>query len=423
MSQAETGLGFEINEFGNIYLKETFVKTKPSFKFSSHLLVSTLIASSFLMVNCNKGGGRDAVKSKTTAGKANDPNKKTATSASGDGTVAQKDEPKNTKQCSADILKAYAPVNSEYNRVKKLHEKNKTAASPEKLKVEFEKVLAVCDTLGESFDKENIKDCALPNKANLPKAPNQCLIIADLLFKEDGTKTPYLKLANDQMAIAKQQQEQNSFENFKKAKLLISEDMKVMLKPENLNFKMYIVDGEIKTNQDEMKKAYQDKKVVCSFSGTSTPVAEKEKVFFSLLEVVENEKSESSDVIINSVGLAMSVSTEKEGQSSGDFVKMGCSHISKDKVDVKLLKKAFGKHLAVDTKESASAKTEPVVATKASGDGTKVKPVVVTKDAKSDFRKTEITEMNLVAKKPAAAVAQSAEVTDAEAMMTQALSH
>ena len=163
--------------------------------------------------------------------------------------------------------------------------------------------------------------------------------------------------------------------------------------------------------------------MVCSFSGTSTPVAEKEKVFFSLLEVVENEKSESSDVIINSVGLAMSVSTEKEGQSSGDFVKMGCSHISKDKVDVKLLKKAFGKHLAVDTKESAPAKTEPVVTTKASGDGTKVKPVVVTKDAKSDFRKTEITEMNLVAKKPAAAVAQSAEVTDAEAMMTQALSH
>lgn len=389
------------------------MNSKPRFKLSSHLLVSTLIATSFLMVNCNKGGGRDAVKSKTTAGKPTDPNKKTATSASGDGTVAQQEEPKNTKLCSADILKAYAPVNTEYNRVKKLHDKNKSAASPEKLKVDFEKVLAACDVLGESFQKENLKDCALPNKANLPKAPNQCLIIADLLFKEDGTKTPYLKLANDQMAIAKQQQEQNSYENFKKAKLLISEEMKVMLKPENLNFKMYIVDGEIKTNQDEMKKAYQDKKVVCSFSGTSTPVAEKEKVFLSLLEVVEIEKSETSDAIINAVGLAMSVSTEKEGQSSGDFVKMGCSHLSKDKVDVKLLKKAFGKHLSVDSKESAPAKSEPVVSSKASGDDTK---------AKSEFRKSEIIELNLAAKKPAAA-AQSAEVTDAEAMMTKALSH
>ncbi len=423
MSQSETGLGFEINRFGNIYLKETFVKSKPSLKFSSHLLVSTLIASSFLMVNCNKGGGRDGVKSKTIAGKP-DPSKKTSTSSSGDPTVAQKEEPKNTKLCSDDILKAYAPVNTEYSRVKKLHDKNKTAASPEKLKVDFEKVLAACDALGEAFNKEKLKDCALPNKdkTNLPKAPNQCLIIADLLFKEDGTKTPYLKLANDQIAIAKQQQEQNSFENFKKAKLLISEEMKVMLKPENLDFKMYIVDGEIKTNQDEMKKAYQDKKVVCSFSGTSTPVAEKEKVFLSLLEVVENEKSQASDVVINAVGLALSVSTEKEGQSSGDFVKMGCSHISKDKVDVKLLKKAFGKHLAVDTNESAPTKAEPVVATKASGDGTVAKPLVPTKDAKSEFRKSEIIELNAAAKKTTAQ-AQSAEVTPAEAMMTQALSH
>lgn len=403
------------------------MNSKPSFKLSSHLLVSTLIATSFLMVNCNKGGGRDAVKSKTVTGDGKlDPSKKTATSASGDGTVAQKEEPKNTKQCSTDILKAYAPVNTEYNRVKKLHDKNKTAASPEKLKVEFEKVLAVCDALGESFDKENLKDCALPNKANLPKAPNQCLIIADLLFKEDGTKTPYLKLANDQMAIAKQQHEQNSFENFKKAKLLISEEMKVMLKAENLNFKMYIVDGEIKTNQDEMKKAYQDKKVVCSFSGTSTPVAEKEKVFLSLLEVVENEKSESSDVIINSVGLAMSVSTEKEGQSSGDFVKMGCSHLSKDKVDVKLLKKAFGKHLAVDTKESVPAKSEPVVASKASGDGTVAKPEskpVIKPAAQAASADGSKAEKKVELKKATpAATAQSAEVTDAEVIMTQAFS-
>lgn len=402
------------------------MNSKPSFKLSSHLLVSTLIATSFLMVNCNKGGGRDAVKSKTTAGQPTDPNKKTATSASGDGTVAQKEEPKNTKQCSADILKAYSPVNSEYNRVKKLHDENQKAASPEKLKVEFEKVLAACDALGTAFDTEKLKDCALPNKdkTNLPKAPNQCLIVADLLFKEDGTKTPYLKLANDQMAIAKKQQEQNSFENFKKAKLLISEEMKVMLKSENLNFKMYIVDGEIKTNQDEMKKAYQDKKVVCSFSGTSTPVAEKEKVFLSLLEVVENEKSESSDVIINAVGLAMSVSTEKEGQSSGDFVKMGCSHLSKDKVDVKLLKKAFGKHLAVDTKESVPAKSEPVVAAKASGDGTEAKPVakpVVKPAAQAASADGSKAEKKVELKKATpVAVAQSAEITDAEAMMTRA---
>lgn len=369
------------------------------------------------MVNCNKGGGRDGVKSKTIAGKP-DPSKKTATAASGDPTVAQKEEPKNTKQCSAEILKSYAPVNTEYNRVKQLHEKNKTAASPEKLKVDFEKVLAACDVLGTAFDKEKLKDCALPNKANLPKAPSQCLIIADLLFKEDGTKTPYLKLAHDQMAIAKKQAEQKLIEDFKKSKLLISKEMKAMLKPENLDFKMYIVDGEIKTNQDELKKAYQDKKVVCSFTGTSTPVSEKEKVFLSLLEIIESEKSQASDVIINAVGLAMSVSTEKESEASGEFVNIGCSHLSKDKVDVKLLIKAFGKHLAVETKESAAAKPEPVVATKASGDGT----AATTKDTKSDFRKSEITELNLTAKKPAAQ-AQSAEVTPAEAIMTQALSH
>jgi hypothetical protein len=397
MSQPETGLGFEIHLFGNNYLKETFVKSKPSFKFSSHLLISTLIASSFLMVNCNKGGTRTGVKAKTVAGKVDPSQKGTAT---------------NTKQCSADILKAYSPLSKEYVRVKKLHDTKVTEKTNEKLKSEYEKVLAACDVFGVAFDKEKIEGCDLPDKdkTNLPKAPNQCLIIADLLFKEDGTKTPYLKLANDQKVIAQKQQEEKLIADFKKEKLLISEEMKAMLKFENLDFKMYIVDGEIKTNQDDLKKAYQDKKVVCSFSGTSTPVEEKEKVFLSLNDVFENKKSEVPEGMSLTAGLSMSAKAEKKDESVVDLLKMVCSHLSVEKFDVKLLKKAFGKHLAVEVKESLPAQAEPVVGAIASGDGTKavllVKPAakkVSADDSKADKKDDKKIEL----KKSKASTAQS----------------
>jgi len=373
------------------------VNTKPSFKFSSHLLISTLIATSFLMVNCNKGGGRTGVKAKTVAGKV-DPSQK--------GTVS------NTKLCSADILRAYVPLTKEYARVKKLHDTKEAEKTNEKLKSEYEKVLAACDVLGVAFDKEKLTDCALASKDNLPKVPTQCTNVAVYLFKEDGTKSPYLKQANDQVAITQKQQEQKlmeDFKDFKNEKLLISEEMKVMLKHENLNFKMYILDGEIKTNQDELKKSYQDKKVICSFSGTSTPVVEKEKVFISLLDVVENEKSEAPEVMSFTAGLAMSAST-KEDQSPDDVLKMVCSHISKDKPDVKLLKKAFGKHLAVEAKESQAKQAEPVVATKASGDGTQAKVEVqpVAKSSSADDSKADNKDdKKIELKKSKASTAQS----------------
>lgn len=161
--------------------------------------------------------------------------------------------------------------------------------------------------------------------------------------------------------------------DFKTEKLLISEEMKAMIKFENLDFKMYIVNGEIKTNQDELKKAYQDKKVICSFSGTSTPVEEKEKVFLSLNDVFENKKTEVPEGMSLTAGLSMSAKADKKDESVVDLLKMVCSHLSVDKFDVKLLKKAFGKHLAVEVKESLPAQTKPVVATKSSGDGSEAK--------------------------------------------------
>lgn len=344
--------------------------TKPNFKPSSYLLLSAVIATSFLMVNCNKGGDK-GVRAQTVK------NDKTNNKLDG-----------KKEACSANVLKTYGSMNKEYERVMKLHKKNQAAAGKEKLKVEFEKVLKACDLLGQDFDKEKIAQCIMSSKVDLPKAPNQCSNIAKLLFKEDGTETPYLKLANDQEKAAKKDGETKSF---KTAKLLMSEEIKTMLLAENLDFKMYIVDGEIKTNRAELEKAYKDKKVVCSFYGTTTPVPENKKVFLTLGANEVTEITENIDpIIINAVGLSMNISTEVADDVSGQYVTLGCSHLSKDKIDIELLKKALGKHLAAEGKPVKEVgplknpeKPEPKAA--ATEESTEVK---------SAFRKSEITEMN-----------------------------
>ncbi len=377
MSQIKTGSVFEM--YGSEYKlqKETFMNKKPSFKFSSHLLVSTLIATSFFMVNCNKGQNRTGVKANTTAGKPTDPLAKT-TVVSGDVSKAQKLP---AADCTESVLKSYGIVATEAKRVQELVEKNKTAASKEKFKAEYLKVLGLCDDLGKEFDQANLKSCKYKNSKNVNedivvnKAPSQCLIAAKQLFDEDGTKTDYLKLLNDQIELKKQEaaQKVSSAEAFKSAKLVMSNDMKKMLTAENLNFKMYIVGGEIKTAQAEMKKAYADKKVVCSFVGTSTEISEKEKSIFSVVSYEDVDKKDLPEGM-SAAGIVFSVGSTENTDSVSNMQMLGCSNLLKDKIDVKLLRQALGQHLApaedvkkdesrVEAKVEAKAqpKTEPKV--------------------------------------------------------------
>lgn len=351
------------------------MSTKRNFNNSSQLLISTLIATSFFMVNCNNSSHREGVKSNTIASPTGpDLNAKPATSASGDltgasvagsvmtsadSTVTSGDSTAassdlttvETVECSDVILKLYSTLNTEFTRVQGLHAKNKTAASPEKLSSDYKKVLSLCDDLGAEFDKASLKTCKYKNAKNqtedikLNKAPSQCLITAAELYLEDGTETTYLKLFNDQKKLHKQYEKQTTGEaSFIGTKLLISEEMKAMLKPENLNFKTYIVDGEIKTDQTEMKKNILANKVVCSFVGTSTSVDPSSKVFLNPT-AYEDVNTKNMPEESNGVDLALAVSTEKSSESSGTFQRMSCSQLSKEKINIKLLKKAFGSHL------------------------------------------------------------------------------
>ncbi len=344
-------------------------------KYSSHLLISTLIASSFFMVNCNKGQNRTGVKANTTTGNPTDPNLKSTSNSGDTSKVGSGDDTKAAKEvtadCPATVYKSYAAVATEAVRVQELYKKNKTAASPEKLKSDYLKVLALCTDMGKEFDQVSLKSCKYKNPKNknedvvINKVTTQCLIVAKQLDDEDGTKTEYLKLYNDQKELKKQDLEKqlSSFENFKAAKLVMSDDMKKMLKSENLNFKMFIVGGEIKIDQAELKKAYADKKVVCSFVGTSTEISEKGKIILSALEVEDVDKKDLPENV-NAVGIAFSVSVgeKSEGVSAGisNMQMLGCSHLLKDKVDVKLLRQALGAQLTTeaDLKKIEDKKTE-----------------------------------------------------------------
>lgn len=359
---------------------------KQNISYSSQLLIATVVMSSFFMVNCNKGQNRAGVKATTVAGKAK--------SASGDATGASGDSSKmsgdstttsgdnsgvssgdvsvvSLSDCSETISKSYVDLGKEYQRVDGLVKQNKTAQPEKKLKDEYSKVLLKCDDLGKVFDKAELKACKKTSASKnlvykIVKAPQQCLNMAILLNKEDGTESDYLKLAQDQALILKKKEEDKKStdtEAFKKVKLLISEDMKAMLKPTNLDFKSCIVEGVIKTDSEKCIADIKSKKTVCSFVKTSTEVALKDKVFLSVAEYMESEKKDMP-VEFNGLGMAMSVSSEKAEDASGTFQSLSCANLSATKINLTEFKKAVGAHLAAEKTEPAKAEPAKTAAAK-----------------------------------------------------------
>ncbi len=355
------------------------MKTKSGLKLTSQLLISTLIASSFLLVNCNKGTDKRGLKVDTTKAKTAD--QKQSTGASGDDTTAVK----NVK-CTDEIQKSLVDIYNMYAQIEKERKENLKEASPKSFKNEYEKILLMCDVMGELLGKQKISACTYldskKQEQNLAKAPAMCVQAGVALAKETSVENKYSILPSDQDVLLKKKVEQkvNSSEAFLQEKLLMSDEMKTMLKQENLNFSMYIVDGVIKTNQAEMKKYFAGKKVVCSFMGTSTEIVEKGKVFLQAVDYIDVDKTDLAENI-NAAGISFLTRTEEPSNSSGDAQTLGCSHLLKDKIDIKLLKKALGQHLAVesDLKKVELKQTAAAAATE---------------KAQDVFRKSEIEQMN-----------------------------
>lgn len=232
------------------------MNAQPKFKYTSQLLISALIATSFVMVNCAKGTDKRGVKGTTIAGKTGDIN---ATTTSGENTQA--------------------PVDSVITS----------------------------------------NDVTVNNEAT------------------SGDNT-----------VA------NPAEAFKKADFTISEDMKQMLLPQNLNFKSFIVDGEISINQSLLTTSLKMHKVVCTFAENSTELAFNEKMNLKIIDYVEADKKDLPEY---AKGLAMPllVSSEKSGET-GLFQTLICTNLSSKKVDIRLLKRALGKHLVPATKAIQSEK-------------------------------------------------------------------
>jgi len=225
--------------------KEPPVTTNPPMKYSSSLLVASLIVTSFFIVNCNKNPERVGVKSNTISGQAQVKATAQATILSTDTTPAETEVPIETpkestvvsddktvavievKDCSDEVLKSYGRVNSEFTRVQEIYNKNKVSKNPENLNADFHNILALCDYLGKEFDKISLKICSYKNPENtteaihLNKVPNQCLIIAAELYLDDGTESPYLDIYKEQQIlhkkdIRKKLNQQKEFENQKK---------------------------------------------------------------------------------------------------------------------------------------------------------------------------------------------------------------
>ena len=278
------------------------------------------------MVNCNKGTTRPGAKGKTLAGPAVDPNNKAGAEVK-------------VEACAKEIKDSYSALANEYNQRSKSIEKS-----------DLEKIISLCTDLDKQLDMNKIEKCKLVNEADRAKSFDvvknnmaQCTIAGRTLKSNHNIETPYSKAADEQsLALAKSMFEDQT------AMLTMSDDLKKMLKKENLNFKTYIVDGKIKKDQTALKLDLENKKIACSFTVED---AEAEANDATKLSINSYESMEKSELLKSSMGSKMIVSIQGIKQTS-TLQSLSCLNLNADKLDYMGLLKTFWRQLTLDKKQA-----------------------------------------------------------------------
>jgi len=354
--------------------------TSNKFKNPTTFLMSALLVTSFSLVNCAKKDEKAAVRTKVTNGGANTGTANGQNGQQGlqNNKIQNNINTANLKVCSAETLQAW---DSQMQLYKTLIQKNAITNKDEfvvdKIKESGKLFLEKCDEIQKLLDKESDKACLRDDKNKNPENSLRwdvmnrgCQAVGANLKKATSEDNAYAKAAQEEKT-----RKESSSDAFKKATLIMSAEMADMLKPSNLDFKSYIVDGVIKSGAAEMKELYRQKKTICSFVGTSTELSSKEKITAKIIDYSEKvEKYTDSE--INALGMVLEVKTGDES-SAGVMQQLACSNLSAGKVDIAMLKKALGLHLATeaDIKKANSTDKER-------------------DKMKSDFRKLEIEQRN-----------------------------
>lgn len=299
----------------------------------SYLMLSSLIATSFLTVNCQKSPSKRGIKSKTALENINvtgKPDNK-ATATDNQATAAEKAKLQAcTEATKASIIDL--KTLGESTRTLADSEEGKTAASLEIILSNRKAIVEKCDVVVADLAKYIDQSCLIDEQPVSNKIILEaCMKNGEELKKESNTDNKYATQAEKVELIKK------NTDKLIGSEFVLSDDGKILLSPEALNFEKYVSKSGISYSSEDLEKTLATKSIVCSFAVADTKDIQLNSETTLKLTAID---AESTNIPADFKGKAAFFSFEGQ-QSDSDIVTyfgLVCLNVDAENLDTTKLK-------------------------------------------------------------------------------------
>ncbi len=305
----------------------------------SYLMLSGLIATSFLTVNCQKSPSKRGIKSKTSlenldlTGKPD--NKATAV-----------DKKNDTANETAKLQACTDATKAAIIDLKKLGESTRILADSEEGKSESNLVIILqnrksivekCDAVVADLAKYTEQSCAIGQQPVSTQIILQaCMKNGEELKKENNTENKYAVQAE------KAERLQKSVDKLIGSEFILSDDGKALLGKEDLSFEKYVSKSGISYSSNGLDTIIAAKDIACSFAVADTKDIQLNKEAKLKLIAID---AETTNIPEDFKGKAasfnfVSVNSDDENTNAAAF-NLVCLNVDSAKLDITKLKTAL----------------------------------------------------------------------------------
>lgn len=304
-------------------------------KKMSYLMLSGLIATSFLTVNCQKSPSKRGIKSKVGLENLNITGKPDNKATATDDKATAADKAK--LQACTDATKA-AVID-----LKTLGETTKALAESQEEKLETilenrKSIVEKCDVVVADLAKYTEQSCLVGEQVISTKIVLEaCMKNGEELKTENGTENKYAVQAE------KVERLQKSVDKLIGSEFILSDAGKVLLDEDALSFEKYVSKSGISYSSNDLDKVFASKDIACSFAVADTKDIKLNVETTLKLTAIDAEKTNIPE---DFKGQATFFSFEGQQADSENksvtFFGLVCLNIDSANLDITKLKSALG---------------------------------------------------------------------------------
>ncbi|MFN3455087.1 MAG: hypothetical protein ACK41T_09030 [Pseudobdellovibrio sp.] len=333
-------------------------------KRSSVKMISALLASSMLVVNCQKAPQKKGVRPSTPTQSAQ------TTTAAGATAHGANEAAKTTAVipqniCNTEVLTTYQEM---VNQAKYLKEQAAAAnKDTQKITETRQDVLANCDKILTVLNKEKdgacLKDQSAKTEENSIYASkikgNLCLYVGQALATENKVDNEYAK---EFQQVQKATVAKTEVDNFLESSLVLSKQAEEMIKIQNVSWNTFLVGGEVKHGAEVLKSSLAAKAMVCSFVDFHLNRDDSNEVVLKVInKSVETDleklpKNYSGGNVIFTVERV----NQDETADKGNLLKLTCINTSDKELTLEKIKTTFGSHIVAKTVSATADKNDNI---------------------------------------------------------------